>query len=129
MCFVAKPGPNAENGMFETTRSIGFGAADAGHSVPRNRPRPRELIPQNRGELWQCMRGVLYDVKSVSVDQRSSPETVDRENGLYKSPEFHLVAAAKNGHAAAFDALCHPHTKRLFRRTYRIARNREDAED
>ena len=66
---------------------------------------------------------------SVSVDQRSVPETVDRENGFFRSSEFHLVAAAKSGHAAAFDALCYPHTKRLFRRTYRITRNREDAED
>jgi RNA polymerase sigma-70 factor, ECF subfamily len=65
----------------------------------------------------------------VSADQSSAPETADTENELLKSPEFHLVAAAKNGHAAAFDALCHPHTKRLFRRTYRITRNREDAED
>jgi RNA polymerase sigma-70 factor (ECF subfamily) len=66
---------------------------------------------------------------SVSVDRRSVPETVDQENGLLRSSEFHLVAAAKNGHAAAFDALCHPRTKRLFRSTYRITRNREDAED
>jgi RNA polymerase sigma-70 factor (ECF subfamily) len=66
---------------------------------------------------------------SVSVDQRSVPETVDRENGLFRSSEFHLVAAAKSGRAAAFDALCHPHTKQLFRRTYRITRNREDAKD
>jgi RNA polymerase sigma-70 factor (ECF subfamily) len=64
---------------------------------------------------------------SVSVDQRSIPETVDRENGLLRSSEFHLVAAAKSGQAAAFDALFHPHTKRLFRCTYRITRNREDA--
>src|ERR1700693_731907 len=66
---------------------------------------------------------------SVSVDKRSVPETVDQENGLLRSSEFHLVAAAKNGHAAAFDALCHPRTKRFFRSTYRITRNREDAED
>ena len=65
----------------------------------------------------------------VSLDQRSVPETVDRENVSLTSSEFHLVAAAKSGHAAAFDALCHPHTKRLFRSTYRITRNREDAED
>src|SRR5450755_2969075 len=60
---------------------------------------------------------------------KSAPDTGDQENGLLRSSEFRLVAAAKNGHAAAFDALCHPHTKRLFRHTYRITRNREDAED
>jgi RNA polymerase sigma-70 factor (ECF subfamily) len=65
----------------------------------------------------------------VSVDQRIVPETVDRDTESLRSSEFHLVAAAKSGHAAAFDALCHPHTKRLFRRAYRITRNHEDAED
>jgi RNA polymerase sigma-70 factor, ECF subfamily len=72
---------------------------------------------------------VTWKSVSVSVDQRSVTETVDRENGFFRSSEFHLVAAAKSGHAAAFDALCHPHAKRLFRHTYRITRNREDAED
>jgi RNA polymerase sigma-70 factor, ECF subfamily len=67
--------------------------------------------------------------KSVSVDQRPIAQTVDQEDGFFRSSEFHLIAAAKNGHAAAFDVLCHPHTKRLFRRTYSITRNREDAED
>ena len=66
---------------------------------------------------------------SISVDQRSVPEAVDPENGLLRSSEVDLVAAAKSGHSAAFDALCHPHTKRLSRGTYRITRNREDAED
>jgi RNA polymerase sigma factor (sigma-70 family) len=40
-----------------------------------------------------------------------------------------LVAAAQRGQAAAFDALCQPHTHKLFRSTFRITRNREDAED
>jgi RNA polymerase sigma-70 factor (ECF subfamily) len=65
----------------------------------------------------------------VSVDQRIVPETVDRDTESLRSSEFHLVAAAKSGHAAIFDALCHPRTKRLFRRAYRITRNHEDAED
>jgi RNA polymerase sigma-70 factor (ECF subfamily) len=66
---------------------------------------------------------------SISVDRRSMLDTVDPEGGLLKSSEVHLITAAKNGHAAAFDALCHPHTKRLLRSIYRITRNREDAED
>jgi hypothetical protein len=65
----------------------------------------------------------------ISVDQRSVPEAVDPENGLLRSSEVDLVAAAKRGHSATFDALCYPHTKRLLRGTYRIARNREDAEN
>jgi len=43
--------------------------------------------------------------------------------------EHSLVAAAKQGETTAFDAICQPHTKRLFQMTYRITRNREDAED
>jgi RNA polymerase sigma-70 factor (ECF subfamily) len=66
---------------------------------------------------------------SISVEQTTVAETLDPENGLLRSSEVDLVAAAKSGHAAAFDALCHPHTKRLFRGAYRITRNREDAED
>jgi RNA polymerase sigma-70 factor, ECF subfamily len=43
--------------------------------------------------------------------------------------EHGLVLAAKRGRAGAFDALCLPHAKMLFQRTYSITRNREDAED
>jgi hypothetical protein len=66
---------------------------------------------------------------SISFDRRSLLDTLDPENGLLKSSEVHMMTAAKSGHAAAFDALCHPHTKRLLRSTYRITGNREDAED
>src|SRR5260370_37764177 len=40
-----------------------------------------------------------------------------------------LVAAAKNGHSSAFDDLYKRHAEKMFRITYRITRNREDAED
>jgi RNA polymerase sigma factor (sigma-70 family) len=40
-----------------------------------------------------------------------------------------LVAAAKNGHSGAFDDLYKRHAEKMFRITYRITRNREDAED
>src|SRR5260370_35370143 len=40
-----------------------------------------------------------------------------------------LVAAAKNGHSGAFDDLYKRHAEKMFRITYRIIRNREDAED
>src|SRR5882724_1867549 len=43
--------------------------------------------------------------------------------------EHGLVLAAKRGQEGAFDVLCLPHAKMLFQRTYRITRNREDAED
>jgi len=40
-----------------------------------------------------------------------------------------LQAQARGGDSEAFDALCQPHKWRLLRNTYRITRNREDAED
>lgn len=43
--------------------------------------------------------------------------------------ESGLVAAAKRGQSAAFEALCQPHARKLQQTTYRITRNREDAED
>lgn len=40
-----------------------------------------------------------------------------------------LVTAAKRGHSTAFDELCQPHARKLHQTTFRITRNREDAED
>ncbi len=40
-----------------------------------------------------------------------------------------LLASAKRGQTAAFEELCQPFAARIFRTTYRITRNREDAED
>jgi RNA polymerase sigma factor (sigma-70 family) len=43
--------------------------------------------------------------------------------------EGKLIAAAKNGHGAAFGILCERHAEMILRVTFRITRNREDAED
>jgi RNA polymerase sigma-70 factor (ECF subfamily) len=43
--------------------------------------------------------------------------------------EGKLIAAAKNGHGAAFGLLCERHSEMILRVTFRITRNREDAED
>ncbi len=43
--------------------------------------------------------------------------------------ENRVIAAAKRGHAAAFDELWQSHTQRILRTTYRITKNRQDAED
>src|ERR1700704_3921020 len=40
-----------------------------------------------------------------------------------------LVAAAKQGQAEAFGALCEPLARKLIQSAHRITRNREDAED
>ena len=43
--------------------------------------------------------------------------------------EGQLLASAKSGQAAAFAELCQPHAEKILRATYRITKNREDAED
>lgn len=43
--------------------------------------------------------------------------------------ESKLIAAAKNGHGTAFGILCERHAEMILRVTFRITRNREDAED
>jgi RNA polymerase sigma factor (sigma-70 family) len=43
--------------------------------------------------------------------------------------EGKLIAAAKNGHGTAFGILCERHAEMVLRVTFRITRNREDAED
>ncbi len=43
--------------------------------------------------------------------------------------EARLIAAAKSGHGAAFGVLCERHAEMILRVTFRITRNREDAED
>jgi RNA polymerase sigma-70 factor (ECF subfamily) len=48
---------------------------------------------------------------------------------LQNCDQLGLLAQARSGHPEAFDALCQPHQRRLLRNTYRITRNREDAED
>jgi RNA polymerase sigma factor (sigma-70 family) len=43
--------------------------------------------------------------------------------------EAKLIAEAKSGHGAAFGVLCERHAEMILRVTFRITRNREDAED
>jgi RNA polymerase sigma factor (sigma-70 family) len=43
--------------------------------------------------------------------------------------ETKLIAAAKNGHGTAFGVLCERYAEMILRVTFRITRNREDAED
>jgi hypothetical protein len=61
--FLAKPGRTAKSCVLETMRRIISGAVDPAHLAIRNRLMPWGLIPQNRGEPWQCLGGVLYAVE------------------------------------------------------------------
>jgi RNA polymerase sigma factor (sigma-70 family) len=57
-------------------------------------------------------------------------ENVAKAAGNFEEwSEGRLIAAAKNGHSAAFGALCERHAEMILRVTFRITRNREDAED
>jgi RNA polymerase sigma-70 factor (ECF subfamily) len=49
--------------------------------------------------------------------------------GSKKIFESSLVASARRGHTASFDALCQRYSGQLQRAAFRITRNREDAED
>jgi RNA polymerase sigma factor (sigma-70 family) len=65
----------------------------------------------------------------VSTERNVTARSVGSSAKPRGGDDLRLVTAAKRGHAGAFDALCQPLTKVLFLRTYRITRNREDAED
>jgi RNA polymerase sigma factor (sigma-70 family) len=64
---------------------------------------------------------------AVSCDEQSKSGVVTLASRI--TSETRLVAAAKQGRAAAFDELCKPYAKTLLPRVHRITRNREDAED
>jgi RNA polymerase sigma-70 factor (ECF subfamily) len=49
--------------------------------------------------------------------------------GYQELGERTLLASAKRGQIGAFEELCGPHLKTILRTTYRITKNREDAED
>jgi len=66
---------------------------------------------------------------SIPAPESTTTGGRDLNPKLVVRDEHGLVTAAKGGQTAAFDALCYPHTKMLFQRTYRITRNREDSED
>jgi len=68
--------------------------------------------------------GVLTIRSLTLTGNGSDPVRIARLHNEQK-----LVAAAKCGDAAAFDALFQPIAKRTFQIVYRITRNQEDAED
>ena len=69
----------------------------------------------------------------MSIQPMSACRT--KENGATAAgnlegwSEGKLIAAAKSGHGAAFGILCERHAEMILRVTFRITRNREDAED
>jgi RNA polymerase sigma factor (sigma-70 family) len=59
---------------------------------------------------------------AVGVERESREDLRERRDG-------ELLATAANGQWEGFGELCGRYSKRIFRITYRITRNREDAED
>ena len=51
------------------------------------------------------------------------------ESWCREPEEGQLLASAKRGQDAAFAELCQPYAEKILRATYRITKNREDAED
>jgi RNA polymerase sigma factor (sigma-70 family) len=67
---------------------------------------------------------------AIPVNEKGSAGNgVDLKRQLPQLDEARLVAEAKRGGSAAFEELWRAHTKGVLRTTYRITRNREDAED
>jgi RNA polymerase sigma-70 factor, ECF subfamily len=60
---------------------------------------------------------------------RSAGNNAKVAGNLEQWSEGKLIAAAKNGQGAAFGVLCERHVEMILRVTFRITRNREDAED
>jgi RNA polymerase sigma-70 factor (ECF subfamily) len=68
---------------------------------------------------------------SISLRRTSGSSENDRREAasLEQWSEGQLIAAAKHGQGAAFGVLCERHAEMILRVTFRITRNREDAED
>ena len=64
---------------------------------------------------------------SISLQWKNNRNTTSHARGTESDEK--LVAAAKRGQTVAFDELFRRHAQNLYRTTYRITRNREDAED
>jgi RNA polymerase sigma-70 factor, ECF subfamily len=63
------------------------------------------------------------------LSMHAEPETAAGRHSLVTNEEENLLACARAGDAAAFASLVMPHRDVILRRTQRILRNREDAED
>jgi len=70
-----------------------------------------------------------FDNATAAIEKNSEAGNSEGIGWLREIGENGLVAAAKRGEAAAFSELWQAYSKKILRTTYRITRNREDAED
>jgi RNA polymerase sigma factor (sigma-70 family) len=69
-------------------------------------------------------------MRTELTDARKAKESGARAaNNFGGWTEGELIAAAKDGNGSAFGILCERHAEMILRVTFRITRNREDAED
>ena len=72
---------------------------------------------------------MILDCLVTSIEEAAAANNLDLARSLRWRDENALLTAVKSGQTSAFDELWQSHANRLFRTTYRITRNREDAED
>jgi len=65
----------------------------------------------------------------LTVSRSAKQNGARTANNFQGWGERELIAAAKGGNGSAFGILCERHTEMILRVTFRITRNREDAED
>ncbi len=74
-----------------------------------------------------------HEEKAMSIELTGACGAEENSTNLAGSlegwSEGKLITAAKAGHGAAFGVLCERHAEMILRVTFRITRNREDAED
>lgn len=69
---------------------------------------------------------------TISIDRATAASTSSADNAPAQRPKFDEAALVRNARRAqegAFDELWRSHAQKVLRTTYRITRNREDAED
>jgi RNA polymerase sigma-70 factor (ECF subfamily) len=69
------------------------------------------------------MNRILMGARKTKLNEANAAGSVEGWS------EGKLIAAARNGHGSAFGILCERHAEMILRVTFRITRNREDAED
>ena len=67
--------------------------------------------------------------RSLMGPRKTKVDVANVAGNVGEWTEAELIAAARNGHGVAFGVLCERHEEMILRVTFRITRNREDAED
>jgi RNA polymerase sigma-70 factor (ECF subfamily) len=90
--------------------------------------REREGLSKNRVDVegWHEEKAMNIELTGACRAKESNASVAGNLEGW---SEAKLIAAAKSGDGPAFGVLCERHAEMILRVTFRITRNREDAED